>query len=293
MKEKGFALPLVLVIIVLGVIVIGISYLQLRSKQQQVKQLPVETEANQQTSDKNTENWKIYSNGWYNYTFKYPADKEIRYNGRSGGLGLMDTVISIWPECTLVVNFGSKPTVRTQGEKAQEIVKDGQKWEEYYLIEQKGNFLYERQASARLTQKDGLNYVFASMGSEKGKFSSLCEDIFSTFKFGIDENIQSAKESKQVKEAAIVYAKEKLPEYNFAGGVFKFLPSLPREPLSPKNEELFMSSNKALVDFIKNDIRSLELGKNGDWKVTKEIFRGQRTGSETSTILWEDSTAIF
>ena len=80
MREKGFALPLVLVAVSLGIIVVGvIGYSQLKSKFLQQPQTTSE-KSNDETS------WRVYNNSDFKFQISYPKTWSLEEDEEETGL---------------------------------------------------------------------------------------------------------------------------------------------------------------------------------------------------------------
>ena len=82
MSEKGFATPLILVVVALGVLVIGsVAYFQLKPqstaqpKPTQITPSPTQGRSSAQKDD--TADWRTYTNTKYKYQIKHPSDWEL------------------------------------------------------------------------------------------------------------------------------------------------------------------------------------------------------------------------
>jgi hypothetical protein len=126
-REKGFALPLVLVVVVVGIVVAGaIAYLQSKPKiTQQPQSTPSPTPASTPISSPQDEtaDWKKFESRapiWPNFEFKYPNLLKIKLYGPEGAGTVLENVKT--NKESIMITYVNKPTPQTLKEFATKAI---------------------------------------------------------------------------------------------------------------------------------------------------------------------------
>ncbi len=213
MSQKGFAHIIFLVVLCIVLVIAGTLFVLTKRNKSLV---------DEKSFDK-SEFTQVYSNGWYDYSFKYPPGAVIKYaigsvNGKGDTIDVRQYPIGNDKSYPCSITVSPKDSQFTQEiEKTQKSISfNGISWAKEKFISQQESALYRYPGVVWQAEKNQLTYTFNShQGSEQ-----WCEAVISTFKFSVDSSVESALESVRAKEAALLYSQKKYPKMFFLEGRF-------------------------------------------------------------------------
>lgn len=296
MKEKGFTQVLLffLMLLIISGTIVGISYYVKNNRSanlnkttpnkiinnEKIKnQEKLETTESGIISDKSA-NWKIYSSGWFEYTFKYPNDAHIRNANNHVASG---SSVQLY---TNIVDIRDKPLGQIPGLYCEiSVFPIGYEFE---TIIEKPDVTVTFNNISWLKEKYISPPVEFGSGEYKGalwqtkhndflytikteqSYEQDCETVMKTFSFEVNSTIPSAVEAKNAKDAALVYIKSKYPNKKFIDGGF-VINNKDNEP------DVLITSDKARVIIADSGSSTrmqqsgIELAKeDGKWVVKNE-----------------------
>lgn len=223
----------------------------------------------------------IYSNGWHEYSFKYPSDYFIEYSlgapnrevyGAEGEIPNEKIGIMVGPKgsgkgtiCTLAASVINEKI--KDYESHDQIELGGIMWKKQKYISNKGDWMYEYKGINWQTENRNFSFLFQSHQDDE----RICEVIISTFQNRVDPSINAAVEAKIVKDKAMAYASTNYPNKIFVEGHFLY------DTRTGQKLNVFDStyaarvvvSDKEAKNF-KNSVGILLSKQNGEWLITGE-----------------------
>lgn len=219
-----------------------------------------------------------YSNGWYDFSFRYPDSAEIQEPLGHKYQDKGDIIVSYEVDVREILSGipGSKPcTIKVYPVGNQfapnidndVIVNLGKyQWKKKKYVSDPWDVLFRYEGVIWVIEKNGYIYV----GRSQHDNEKWCEAILSTVDFRADDAVETARQASNAKGVAMLYINQNYPGMKFKTGYFIVTSNF-------SSTSILNSTDSAIVEFAESpntkrlETKALQLGyDSGKWIVLGE-----------------------
>lgn len=211
----------------------------------------------------------VYSNGWFEYSFKYPRGAKITFESTHPTYGSGVNISKEGASFTCSVELYRKVPYRDRYidqisplKSNLSMTGNGLTWQKQRI--EKKDFLYGFKSTIWITQTP--QFMVKVLAGEQTD-EAYCEGIVVTFTTFVDKSVASAVSSLAAKQVAEDYAKANYPDKKYLEGKFIYTnDEWIRDAFSVSDQAMVMVSNASYPKF--PEPKYIKLSKSsGNWRV--------------------------